>query len=84
MFDLSPAEVRSLKAGDPDVADRMIENAIGTLSLPLGLGLNLVVNGRDYVVPMVVEEPSVVAALSLAGKIVRGRAGSPRTPTRRA
>ncbi len=53
----------------------MIENAIGTFALPLGVGLNLVVNGRDYVVPMAVEEPSVIAALSLAGKIVRGAGG---------
>src|SRR5438093_2222768 len=69
MCDLSPAEVRSLRGGaarEPDIADRMIENAIGTFALPLGLGLNVVVNGHDYLVPMAVEEPSVVAAQSLA------------------
>src|SRR5262244_3073637 len=59
----------------PEIADRMIENAIGTFSLPLGLGLNLTVNGRDYVVPMAVEEPSVVAAVSFANKIVREAGG---------
>jgi hydroxymethylglutaryl-CoA reductase len=53
----------------------MIENAVGAFSLPLGLGLNLMVNGRDYIVPMAVEEPSVVAALSLAGKVVREAGG---------
>jgi hydroxymethylglutaryl-CoA reductase len=78
MCDLSPAEVRSLRGGaarEPDIADRMIENAIGTFALPFGLGLNVVVNGRDYLVPMAVEEPSVVAAQSLAGKIVREAGG---------
>ena len=53
----------------------MIENAVGTFSLPLGLGLNLQVNGRDYLVPMAVEEPSVVAAVSFAAKIVREAGG---------
>ena len=47
-----------------EVADNMIENAIGVLELPLGLGLNFLINGRDYVVPMAVEEPSVVAAVN--------------------
>ena len=78
MFGLSRGELGMLRGKDglePDTADRMIENAIGTFRLPLGLGLNLVVNGRDYVVPMAVEEPSVVAALSLAGKIVREAGG---------
>jgi hydroxymethylglutaryl-CoA reductase len=59
----------------PETASQMIENAVGTFALPLGLGLNLKVNGRDYVVPMAIEEPSVVAALSLAGRIVREAGG---------
>jgi hydroxymethylglutaryl-CoA reductase len=78
MFGLSRGELRQLcgdEALDAETANQMIENALGTFSLPLGLGLNLVVNGRDYVVPMAVEEPSVVAALSLAAKIVRGAGG---------
>ncbi len=58
-----------------EVANQMIENAVGTFSLPLGLGLNLTVNGRDYIVPMAVEEPSVVAAVSFANKIVREAGG---------
>ena len=58
-----------------EMANQMIENAVGTFSLPLGLGLNLQVNGRDFLVPMVVEEPSVVAAVSFAAKIVREGGG---------
>ena len=53
------------------VADKMIENVVGVFGLPLGLGLNFLVNGRDYVVPLVVEEPSIVAGLSGAARIAR-------------
>ena len=58
-----------------DRADRTIENVVGVFALPLGLGLNLVVNGRDYVVPMVVEEPSIVAGLSGAARTARAAGG---------
>jgi hydroxymethylglutaryl-CoA reductase len=58
-----------------EMADQMIENAVGILGLPLGLGLNFQVNGRDYLVPMAVEEPSVIAAVSFAAKIVREGGG---------
>jgi hydroxymethylglutaryl-CoA reductase len=58
-----------------DTANQMIENAVGVLSLPLGVGLNFQVNGRDYLVPMAVEEPSVVAAVSFAAKIAREGGG---------
>jgi hydroxymethylglutaryl-CoA reductase len=58
-----------------EIANLMIENAIGTFSLPLGLGLNMRVNGRDYLVPMAVEEPSVIAAVSFASKLVREAGG---------
>lgn len=58
-----------------ELANLMIENAVGTFSLPLGLGLNLTVNGRDYLVPMAIEEPSVVAAVSFAAKLVRQSGG---------
>eukprot|EP01128_Nolandella_sp_AFSM9_P003960 TRINITY_DN1741_c0_g1_i1.p1 TRINITY_DN1741_c0_g1~~TRINITY_DN1741_c0_g1_i1.p1 ORF type:complete len:842 (+),score=175.96 TRINITY_DN1741_c0_g1_i1:149-2527(+) len=57
------------------VADNMIENCIGTTSLPLGLGLNFRLNDRDYAVPMSVEEPSVVAAVSGAAKLIRDCGG---------
>jgi hydroxymethylglutaryl-CoA reductase len=78
MFRLSEAELEQLRGEgtlDPALANQMIENAVGTFSLPLGLGLNLNVNGRDYLVPMAVEEPSVVAAVSFASKIVREAGG---------
>jgi hydroxymethylglutaryl-CoA reductase len=52
-------------------ADQMVENVIGQFALPLGVALNLRVNDRDYVVPMAVEESSVVAAASHVGKLVR-------------
>src|SRR5438874_8672026 len=56
-------------------ADAMIENAVGVLGLPVGLGLNFTVNGEDVLVPMAVEEPSVIAAVSLAAKIAREGGG---------
>lgn len=54
-----------------DRSDKLIENVIGVLGLPIGLGLNLTVNGEDVLVPMVVEEPSIVAAFSHAAKMAR-------------
>src|ERR1700682_1473650 len=56
-------------------ADAMIENAVGVLGLPVGVGLNFLINGEDVLVPMAVEEPSVIAAVSLAAKIAREGAG---------
>jgi hydroxymethylglutaryl-CoA reductase len=56
-------------------ANGMIENVIGTFQLPLGVATNFMVNGRDYLVPMAVEEPSVVAAASYMARIVRGCGG---------
>ncbi|MDC3254057.1 hydroxymethylglutaryl-CoA reductase, degradative [Nitrosopumilus sp.] len=58
-----------------DNADKMIENAIGTFSLPLGIATNFKINGKDYVVPMVIEEPSVIAAASKGAKIARIKGG---------
>ncbi len=55
-----------------ETANHMIENVIGTLSFPLGLATNFSINGRDYVVPMALEEPSVVAAASNAAKLSCG------------
>src|SRR5690606_1926032 len=78
MFNLEAEELGALQGSqqvDVELANQMIENAVGTFSLPMGLGLNLQVNGRDYLVPMVVEEPSVVAAVSFASKIVREAGG---------
>ena len=56
---------------DLALADKLIENVLGVLGVPLGLGLNFRMNGADYLVPMAVEEPSVVAAFSHASKLVR-------------
>jgi hydroxymethylglutaryl-CoA reductase len=56
-------------------ADAMIENAVGVLGLPVGIGLNFLINGEDVLIPMAVEEPSVIAAVSLAAKIVRAGGG---------
>ncbi|MBB4222347.1 hydroxymethylglutaryl-CoA reductase, degradative [Variovorax guangxiensis] len=58
-----------------DRANGMIENVIGTFELPLGVAGNFVVNGREYLVPMVVEEPSVVAAASFMAKLAREAGG---------
>jgi len=56
-------------------ADNMIENAIGTFSLPLGIATNFRINDKDYLIPMVIEEPSVIAAASKAAKIARIHGG---------
>lgn len=58
-----------------DTADRMIENVLGVVGLPQGLAINFPVNGKSYAVPMVVEEPSVVAALSYAGLLAEKSGG---------
>ncbi len=58
-----------------DVADRMIENVVGGITFPMGIAVNFKVNGRDYLVPMALEEPSVVAAASNAAKMARAKGG---------
>ena len=58
-----------------DKADDMIENAIGTFSLPLGIATNFRINDKDYLIPMVIEESSVIAAASKAAKIARIQGG---------
>ncbi len=60
---------------DMDLANRMIENVVGVFPVPLGLAVNFLVNKRDYLVPMAIEEPSVVAAASNAAKMVREGGG---------
>ena len=59
----------------PDVADHMIENVVGGLTYPLGIATNFRINGKDYLVPMALEEPSVVAAASNAAKMARVKGG---------
>jgi hydroxymethylglutaryl-CoA reductase len=72
---LSDEEIKLLENTDGGVsfekADNMIENAIGTFSLPLGIATNFKINGKDYLIPMVIEEPSVIAAASKGAKIAR-------------
>jgi hydroxymethylglutaryl-CoA reductase len=73
---LSDDEQRIVRAGlAPETASHMVENAIGTFALPLGVAENFVINGRDVLVPMVVEEPSVIAACSFAAKLARACGG---------
>src|SRR5207248_1280298 len=77
-LDLSPAEIQALEAADAlplEVADIMVENAVATFALPFGVALNFQVNGRDHVIPMVVEEPSVIAAASNAALVARAGGG---------
>ncbi len=58
-----------------DIAERMIENVLGTFEIPLGIAINFKINGKDYLVPMAIEESSVVAAASNAAKIARIKGG---------
>ena len=56
-------------------ADRMIENVVGLHALPLGVAVNFLVNGREVLVPMAIEEPSVVAGASFMAKLARACGG---------
>ncbi len=58
-----------------DAADRMVENVIGVMEVPLGVAVNFLINGRDYLIPMAIEEPSVIAAASNAAKMAREGGG---------
>ena len=58
-----------------DLANRMIENVVGTFPIPLGIAVNFLINGKDYLIPMAIEEPSVVAAASYAAKMARAKGG---------
>src|SRR5687767_3178303 len=75
--DLTDEDLAALEHGGLDLAtaDRMVENAVGVYGLPLGLGLNFRMNDADYLVPMAVEEPSVIAAASNAARMVRAGGG---------
>jgi len=76
---LSNQDYQALVSGEHTLsiqsADKMIENVIGVMGLPVGLGLNFLINQREYAVPLVVEEPSIVAALSSAAKVARAGGG---------
>jgi hydroxymethylglutaryl-CoA reductase len=67
--------LRSTGALKFELADRMIENVVGAMPIPLGIALNFLINGREYLIPMAIEEPSVVAAASNAAKMSRVKGG---------
>jgi len=78
LINLKSEEVKLLQAlgyFTPTQIDTLIENVIGSYQLPLGIALNFRINGKDYILPMVIEEPSVVAAASNAAKIARKNGG---------
>lgn len=76
---LTPEEARSLRRGQQvlkvQAADTMVENVLGVFGLPLAIAPNFIVNGRECIVPLVIEEPSVVAALSYAAALARRSGG---------
>lgn len=76
---LSAADAELLQSGRhvlaPAVADKIIENVVAVFGLPLAIAPNFVVNGRDCIVPMVVEEPSIVAGATAAALLARGTGG---------
>src|SRR5437867_6755349 len=76
---LNDEDLRQLHGGNGALsverADKMIENVIGTFNLPLGIATNFQINGHDLLIPMVVEEPSIVAGASYAAKLVRAGGG---------
>ena len=76
---LGPEDAESLRSGHhvllPRAADKMIENVLGVFGLPFAIAPNFIVNGQDYLVPMVVEEPSIVAGLSYGAGLARTSGG---------
>lgn len=58
-----------------DAADRMVENLIGVMEVPMGVAVNFLINGKDYLIPMAIEEPSVIAAASNSAKMAREGGG---------
>ena len=71
-IDVSALDGCGLSAND---AELMIENVVGRFALPMGVATNFLINGRDYLIPLVIEEPSVVAACSYAAKLFRAGGG---------
>jgi hydroxymethylglutaryl-CoA reductase len=80
--DLNKDETSLFSSGlDLNIADRMIENVLGTFELPLGVAVNFLINDKDYVIPMATEESSVIAAASNAAKVARIKGGFKTTST---
>ncbi len=78
LLDLSEDEAARMRDGSAlkiDRAANMVENGVGIMNLPMGLGLNFLVDGRDYIVPMAIEEPSIIAAASKGAMIARKGGG---------
>jgi hydroxymethylglutaryl-CoA reductase len=69
------AERSGVSLAEVEKADKLVENVLGTYALPFGVALNVRVNARDHLVPMVVEEPSVIAAASNAARMIRASGG---------
>jgi len=67
--------VRSMGGLKLELANRMVENVIGVMPVPLGIAVNFLINGKDYLIPMAIEEPSVIAAASNAAKMARVKGG---------
>ncbi len=74
---MNDEEANVIFNGDVDIEllDKMVENVIGKFPLPLGIATNFLINGKDYLIPMAIEEPSVVAAASNAAKMARVKGG---------
>ena len=75
---LGDGEVKAIQSTGAlaiEQVDRMIENVIGTFDVPLGIATNFLINGKDYLIPMAIEEPSVVAAASNSAKMARVKGG---------
>lgn len=76
--DLTPEEIDTLSITGsltPELADKLIENVVSTMELPVGIAPNFRINGKDYLIPMAIEEASVVAACSNAARIARSSGG---------
>ena len=76
--ELEAAEIETIRNTGAlrfEQVDRMIENVVGAMPIPLGIAVNFRINGRDYLIPMAIEEPSVVAAASNAARMARERGG---------
>jgi|SRR5271157_400863 len=75
LSDEDTANISATGALKYDQLDRMVENVIGAMPVPLGVAVNFLINGKDYLIPMAIEEPSVIAAASNAAKMAREKGG---------
>jgi len=82
--DLGPEDISQLKAGlSLEQADKMVENVVGMFQVPLGIATNFIIDGREVLIPMATEEPSVIAAASNGARMAREAGGfSHRAPAR--